>query len=86
MKTVKSLLLFGEIIQVEVNSAELLFKKSKRIIYVSKGWLARGKTISQVKDLLHEDSLQTYAKQSLYKNPVNVQMYTEYFKSIMQYL
>lgn len=32
MKTVKSLLLFGEIIQVEVNSAELLFKKSKRII------------------------------------------------------
>lgn len=86
MKTVKSLLLFGEIIQVEVNSAELLFKKSKRIIYVSKWWLARGKAISQVKDLLHEDSLQTYAKQSLCKNPVNVQMYTEYLKSIMQYL
>lgn len=56
------------------------------IIYVSKGWLARGKAISQVKDLLHADSLQTYAKQPLYKKPVNVQMYAEYFRSIMQYL
>lgn len=54
------------------------------IIYVSKGWLARGKAISQVKDLLHADSLQTYAKQSLYKEPVNVQMYAEYFRSIVQ--
>lgn len=56
------------------------------IIYVSKEWLARGKAISQAKDLLHADSLQTYAKQSSYKKPGSAQMYTEYFKSIMQYL
>lgn len=86
MKTVKSWLLFWWNYSGWSKWCRTVIKKSKRIIYVSKGWLARGKAISQVKDLLHEDSLQIYAKQSLYKNLVNVQMYMEYFKSIMQYL
>lgn len=56
------------------------------IIFVSKEWLATGKTILQVKDLLHAYSLQNYPKQSLRKKPENVQMCTEYFRSVMQYL